>query len=175
MENPVIITDSGIKLNPDKMIKEELYHCIYENRIFLFFKDNEDVLHCYEISDIDTINQIKQNPDNIDIDKFIADSSTEVKVFDEKEKARKEKTEYLNRILELRNNFRTIVFNNAETQEFVGTKIQYQADEDGKTIYDYINDPIVSEHIQFVVPEADPQDGSPVDQQISFFWKKPTY
>jgi len=63
----VIITDSGIKLNPDKMIKEELYHCIYENRIFLFFKDNEDVLHCYEISDIDTINKIKQNPDKIDI------------------------------------------------------------------------------------------------------------
>jgi hypothetical protein len=49
------------------MIKEELYHCIYENRIFLFFKDNEDVLHCYEISDIDTINKIKQNPDKIDI------------------------------------------------------------------------------------------------------------
>ncbi len=49
------------------MIKEELYHCIYENRIFLFFKDIEDVLHCYEISDIDTINKIKQNPDKIDI------------------------------------------------------------------------------------------------------------
>ena len=64
-----------------------------------------------------------QNPDNIDIDQFIADSTKEVKTFDEKEKARKEKTEYLNRILELRNNFRTIVFNNAETQEFVGTKI----------------------------------------------------
>ena len=63
----MIITDSGIKLNPDKMIKEELYHCIYENRIFLFFKDNEDALHCYEISDIDTINKIKQNPDKIDI------------------------------------------------------------------------------------------------------------
>jgi hypothetical protein len=67
LENPVVITDSGIKLNPDKMIKEELYHCSYENRIFLFFKDNEDVLHCYEISDIDTINKIKQNPDRIDI------------------------------------------------------------------------------------------------------------
>ena len=63
----MIITDNGIKLNPEKMIKEELYHCIYENRIFLFFKDNEDVLHCYEISDIDTINKIKQNPDKIDI------------------------------------------------------------------------------------------------------------
>jgi len=116
-----------------------------------------------------------QNPDNIDIDKFIADSSAEVKTFDEKENTRKQKTEYLNRILELRNNFRTIVFNNAETQEFVGTKIQYEKDEDGKTIYDYINDPVVSEHIQFVVPEDDPQDGSPVTRQISFFWKKPTF
>jgi hypothetical protein len=119
--------------------------------------------------------QPNQDPNNIDIDKFIADSATEVKSFDEKEKARKEKTEYLNKILELRNKFRTIVFNNAETQEFVGTKIQYQTDEDGKTIYDYVNDPLVQEHIQFVVPEADPQDGSPVDQQISFFWKKPTF
>jgi len=116
-----------------------------------------------------------QDPNNIDIDKFISDSTTEVKVFDEKTKARKERSEYLNRVLELRNNFRTIVFNNAETGEFVGTKIQYQPDEEGKTIYDYINDPVVDEHIQFVVPEADPQDGSPVDSQISFFWKKPTF
>jgi len=115
------------------------------------------------------------DPNNIDIDKFIAESASEVKVFDEKEKARKEKTDYLNKVLELRNKFRRLVFNNAETQEFVGTKIQYEKDEDGKTIYDYINDPIVSEHIQFVVPEDDPQDGSPVTRQISFFWKKPTY
>ncbi len=117
----------------------------------------------------------QNDPNNIDIDKFIADSTTEVKVFDEKTKARKERSEYLNRVLELRNNFRSIVFNNAETGEFVGTKIQYQADEEGKTIYDYINDPVVEEHIQFVVPEADPRDGSPVDSQISFFWKKPTF
>lgn len=116
-----------------------------------------------------------QDPNNIDIDKFIADSTTEVKVFDEKEKAKKEKTDFLNKVLELRNKFRRIVFNNAETQEFVGTKIQYEPDEDGKTIYDYINDPVVAEHIQFVVPEEDPQDGSPVEKQISFFWKKPTY
>ncbi|HEX6646278.1 MAG TPA: hypothetical protein VF047_03785 [Nitrososphaeraceae archaeon] len=65
MENPVIITDNGIKLNPDKMVKEELYYCIYEDHVFLFFKDKEDILYCYEISDIDTINKIKQTPDNI--------------------------------------------------------------------------------------------------------------
>ena len=61
-----MINDSGIKLNPDKMIREELYHCIYQDRIFLFFKDNDDMLHCYEITDIDTINGIKENPENID-------------------------------------------------------------------------------------------------------------
>ena len=65
MENPVITTENGIKLNPDKMVKEELYYCIYEDRVFLFFKDKEDVLHCYEISDINIINEIKENPDNI--------------------------------------------------------------------------------------------------------------
>ena len=61
----MIITDNGIKLNPDKMVKEELYYCIYEDHVFLFFKDKEDILYCYEISDIDTINKIKQTPDNI--------------------------------------------------------------------------------------------------------------
>ena len=61
----MIINENGIKLNPDKMLREELYHCIYQNRVFLFFKDNDDMLHCYEISDIDLINDIKKNPENI--------------------------------------------------------------------------------------------------------------
>jgi hypothetical protein len=47
------------------MLREELYHCIYQNRIFLFYKDNDDILHCYEISDMDIINNIKENPENI--------------------------------------------------------------------------------------------------------------
>jgi hypothetical protein len=79
LENPVIINDNGIKLNPDKMIREELYHCIYQNRIFLFFKDNDDMLHCYEITDIDTINGIKENPENIHniLDNLAKGESTE--------------------------------------------------------------------------------------------------
>ena len=65
MEDPVIINDNGIKLNPDKMQREELYHCIYQDRIFLFFKDNDDMLHCYEVGDSNIIKDIKENPDNI--------------------------------------------------------------------------------------------------------------
>jgi hypothetical protein len=61
------------------MIREELYHCIYQNRVFLFFKDNDDMLHCYEISDIDTINDIKGNPENIHkiLNNLAKDQSTE--------------------------------------------------------------------------------------------------
>ena len=74
-----MINDNGISLNPDKMIREELYHCIYQNRVFLFFKDNDDMLHCYEITDIDTINGIKENPENIDniLNNLANDESTE--------------------------------------------------------------------------------------------------
>ena len=80
MENPVITTTNGITLNPENMVKEELYYCIYEDRVFLFFKDKEDVLHCYEVSDIDTINKIKQNPDNIDeiLNNLAKDKSTNI-------------------------------------------------------------------------------------------------
>jgi hypothetical protein len=81
LENPVITTTSnGIKINPEKMVKEELYYCIYEDRVFLFFKDKEDVLHCYEVSYIDTINKIKQSPDNIDeiLNNLAKDHSTNI-------------------------------------------------------------------------------------------------
>jgi hypothetical protein len=65
LEDPVTINENGIKLNPQNMVREELYHCIYQNHIFLFFKDNADVLHCYEIDDINIIRNIKENPENI--------------------------------------------------------------------------------------------------------------
>ena len=117
----------------------------------------------------------QNNPDNIDIGKFIADNVAEVRTGEEKENEKKKKMEYLTKAINSRFNFERIIFNNSETGEFIGTKMQYVKDGDGKTIYDYINDPVVTEHIQFVVSEDDPQDGSPVDKQITFFWTKPTF
>lgn len=117
----------------------------------------------------------QNNPDNIDIGKFIAENVAEVRTGEEKETEKKKKMEYLTKAINSRFNFERIVFNNSETGEFIGSKMQYVKDGDGKTIYDYINDPVVTEHIQFVVPEDDPQDGSPVNKQISFFWTKPTF
>jgi hypothetical protein len=118
---------------------------------------------------------VATDPDNIDIGKFIAENVNEVRTGEEKENEKKKKMEYLTKAINSRFNFERIVFNNSETGEFVGSKMQYVKDTDGKTIYDYINDPVVTEHIQFVVPEDDPQDGSPVNKQITFFWTKPTF
>ena len=118
---------------------------------------------------------VATDPDNIDINQFIADNVAEVRTGEEKENEKKKKMEYLTKAINSRFNFERIIFNNSETGEFIGTKMQYVKDGDGKTIYDYINDPVVTEHIQFVVSEDDPQDGSPVDKQITFFWTKPTF
>lgn len=117
----------------------------------------------------------QKDPDNIDLEKFISDSTTEIKKGDEKESEKKKKMELLTKAIESKTNMEPLVFNNAETEEFIGTKLRYVKDEDGKTVYDYMNDPVVSEHIEWVVPEEDPRDGSPVEQQVSFFWKKPTF
>lgn len=116
-----------------------------------------------------------QNPDDIDIDKFIAESSGEISTLEEKESEKQRKMKILTKAIDSRNNFERLIFNNSETDEFIGTKIQYSKDADGKTIYEYMNDPVVTEHIEFVVPEGDPQDGSPVTQQVTFYWKKPTF
>jgi hypothetical protein len=123
----------------------------------------------------DLKSQQADNPDDIDLEKFISESSGEVKTSEEKESEKQRKMKILTKAIDSRNNFERIIFNNAETDEFIGTKIQYSKDTDGKTIYEYMNDPEVQEHLEFVVPEGDPQDGSPVNQQVTFFWKKPTF
>ena len=116
--------------------------------------------------------------DDIDIEGIINKSEAETAEIDKDKKARQERMELLTKAIEAIRGpkaFERLLFNNVETGEVVGTKIRYIKDYDGKTAYDYMNDPVIQEHLEFVVPEDDPQDGSPVDRQISFFWKKPTF
>lgn len=119
-------------------------------------------------------NQRQQDPDDLDINKFIKSSTQEIKTGDEKQQQRKKRIELLSAAINSKQKFERIVVNNQETGEFVGTKMQYVKDEHGKTIYDYMNDPIVQEHLEFLAAEGDPMDGSPVNKQITFYWKKPT-
>jgi hypothetical protein len=41
---------------------DELYHCLFEGRVFLFFKDHEELLHCYEVQDPVAVEEISKNP-----------------------------------------------------------------------------------------------------------------
>ena len=62
MEYPVTVQSDGIKLKPEKMIVNQLYHCLFEDKVFLFYKDEEELLHCYEVENDDAVKEISANP-----------------------------------------------------------------------------------------------------------------
>jgi hypothetical protein len=65
--NYPVVTDkeNKIKIKPELMIKEKLYPFIHEKSVFLFFKDENELIHCYEISDKDIKEKMLNNPDKI--------------------------------------------------------------------------------------------------------------
>jgi hypothetical protein len=63
---PVVAEHDGIKLKTEKMVMDKLYHCIYENKVFLFYKDDQSLLHCYEVQNPDAVKEIVDNPSEID-------------------------------------------------------------------------------------------------------------
>ena len=63
---PVVVGPDGIKLRTEKMVPDELYHCIYENKVFLFFKDDQGMLNCYEIEDPTVVREIADEPSNLE-------------------------------------------------------------------------------------------------------------
>ena len=67
MENRPIELDSEnkIKLKPELMVEEKLYPFIYENSVFLFYKDENELIHCYEIADKEIKDRMMRNPDKI--------------------------------------------------------------------------------------------------------------
>ncbi|HEY7367896.1 MAG TPA: hypothetical protein VH562_05485 [Nitrosopumilaceae archaeon] len=54
------------------MEKEKLYHCIFKNKVLLFYKDVQDVLNCYEIEEENLVQKIKTASDD-DIEKILED------------------------------------------------------------------------------------------------------
>ncbi len=66
-EYPVTIAENGIKIRTEKLIVDQLYHCIYENKVFLFYKDEEGLLHCYEVENPEAVKEIAANPKDLEI------------------------------------------------------------------------------------------------------------
>ena len=78
MDYPVIVNDDGINIKPENMEKEQLYHCIFKNKVLLLFKDSQDFLNCYEIEEEDLVNKIKNSSDeNVEkiLEKYIQDNN----------------------------------------------------------------------------------------------------
>jgi len=63
---PVVAEHDGIKLKTEKMVPDQLYHCIYDNKVFLFYKDEENLLHCYEVENPDAVKEIAEKPSELD-------------------------------------------------------------------------------------------------------------
>ena len=53
MVYPISVDVNGVKIKPEQMEKEKLYYCIFKNKILIFYKDDQDILNCYEIEEED--------------------------------------------------------------------------------------------------------------------------
>ncbi len=68
MSYPIISEKDGIKIKPELMEAEKLYHCVFQDKVMLVYKDNMEVLHCYEIEEKELVDNVKScsNPDDIE-------------------------------------------------------------------------------------------------------------
>ena len=81
MSYPLSSEKDGIKIKPDKMQPETLYHCIFQNKIMLVYKDQNEILNCYEIVEEEIVSKVKASKKD-DIEKILEE-------YIEKEKLRK--------------------------------------------------------------------------------------
>ena len=72
MAYPLSSEKDGIKIRPDKMQPGTLYHCIYQNKVMLVYKDQNEILNCYEIDDSKIVSKVKE-ANNGDIEKILED------------------------------------------------------------------------------------------------------
>ena len=70
MTQPLVANNDGVNVKPELMEKEKLYYCIFNEKIILAYKDQQDFLNCYEIEETDLVQKIKSNVDQ-DIDSIL--------------------------------------------------------------------------------------------------------
>ncbi len=68
---PLSSDDNGVKVKPEHMEKEKLYHCIFKDKVLLFFKDEDDILNCYEIEENELVEKVKASSNNDAVQKIL--------------------------------------------------------------------------------------------------------
>jgi len=71
VDYPITSDDTGIKIKPELMEKEKIYHYVYLNKVLLLFKDSQDFLNCYEIEEEDLVNQVKNSKNDDEVEKIL--------------------------------------------------------------------------------------------------------
>jgi len=71
MDYPVVAEPEGVKLKPELMEIERLYYCIFQDKVMLFFKDQNELLNCYEIEDKEIVETVKKSSSTEDIENIL--------------------------------------------------------------------------------------------------------
>jgi len=73
VDYPISVNKEGINIKPEFMIKEHLYHCIFQNKVLLVYKDSQDFLNCYEIEEEILVDKIKNSENDEQVEKILED------------------------------------------------------------------------------------------------------
>ena len=82
MDSPIEANDDGVKLKPEIMENEKIYHCVFKEKIILVFKDHQDFLNCFEIEEKEIVDKVKSSKDE--------DINSILESYIEKEKLKKQ-------------------------------------------------------------------------------------
>ena len=64
MQHPLTAEKEGIKIKPEIMKPETLYHCLFQNKVMLVYKDQNEILNCYEIDEEEIVSKVKTSSKN---------------------------------------------------------------------------------------------------------------
>jgi len=70
MAYPISAEKDGVKIKPELMDTEKLYHCIFNDKVVLLFKDQNEILNCYEIDDAEIVSRVATS-NKEDIEKIL--------------------------------------------------------------------------------------------------------
>ncbi|MBI1828275.1 MAG: hypothetical protein HY222_03940 [Thaumarchaeota archaeon] len=71
MDYPVIAESEGVKIKPELMEIEKLYYCVFQDKVLLFFKDQGELLNCYEIEEKEIVDAVKTSSSAEDIENIL--------------------------------------------------------------------------------------------------------
>jgi hypothetical protein len=61
VDYPIVVESEGVKIKSEKMEVDKLYYCLYQEKILLFYKEQNEMLNCYEIAEKDVVDEVKQS------------------------------------------------------------------------------------------------------------------